>query len=428
MRRNTYLAGMVVSLCVLMSLVAASIAAPAKPTSVPTTSTAPAITIEGVLEQVEAELPSLRPSELPPSSVRWDLVYLWAAAGQRERAEGAIRPVTDAKERDQLLLRVIGGMTAGGEVAKATKIAEGMPEKNQKWAFREIVAALASRCSMAEAEKFTDAHLKDDRDALFFAMIENRDIAGAEIAAIRANKNEWLDSIVGCKLLDGDIEGATATASKMNAAMVPGAQKRIDAMRSEAPFRQKWSPVSRKYAAFGRLTPVQDAAWTSMSRSIAVAMTSKPKSQDANTALSMAASDAATVKSNAMEAMAYTYVAIAADECGNAELAIQAADKAFTASMGKDAPGDFCRSGAGWLVAMLVRQGEVNAAVQYALMAQKLAGNGSLVAQWMGYSLVRAGKNEQFAAYVKQIQQPSHRVYANIGAAMAILASKNKNR
>lgn len=380
-----------------------------------------------MLMQAEEELASVKPEEVAPAGVRWDLVYLWAAAGQRERAEAIIRPLTNASERDQLTLRMIAGLTSGGEAGKATKIVEAMPEKAQEAGFREIVTALARRGNMAEAERFAGNRLKGDQDILFFVMLENRDHASAEALAIKAKRTDLLDSVVGCRLLVGDVEGAAATAEKLPKGMAQGVQKRIEAMKADAPFRRKWAPVERKYALIGSLSMVQDPAWTSLSRNLAVALTSGPKSEDATTALTLAATDASSVKAGAPQATAYTYLAIGAAECGDVGLAANASSKAFTAALGSEASGEFCRTAGGWLMIMLVRQGSVDDAMRLALTVQKVEGPGPLVAQWLGYSLTLEKKKDRFFAYMHELKKPSHRLFADLGAAKAMLAKGTRD-
>jgi hypothetical protein len=125
--------------------------------------------------------------------------------------------------------------------------------------------------------------------------------------------------------------------------------------------------------------------------------------------------------------LAYTCIAVAEAAHGDEKGAKSMIERALATGEQEKQNDLFTGTCGAVLAAMQIKLGDVDLAIRYGLSLQQGHAMGFHVARAIGFTLVSEGKIKQFNDnYLAKLTEPSHRVYACIGAAVACIEQAKK--
>ena len=399
------------------------------------------------------------------------LAGVHAHAGDFSGAKKFAAKIEDEQSRANALIAILQEMALAGDVKSATAIADEFV--NVEWHARacgEIAGAQARRGEFAEARATAKFMFEKIRDGIVktYGEIDAPDAKVDTTAAARAlddlkaagvMRDKILAAVAEMQGLAGDLVGAKETAAAIKDEMVADMAKNYaEDSEPEARFSKAWQklPAAKRFP----MPPAEalrpeggGVLFDALAK--AITATSQPAYDKAIAMASNIATDMRMAQRRPTRwkdthggvhvdpllipqdttilprSLAYTCIAVVEAAHGDTDGARAMITRALATGEQEKLNDLFTGTCGTVLAAMQIKLGgdeDVRLALQYGLSLQKGHAMGIHVARAIGYTLVGEGKIKQLNDdYLAKVTEPSHRVYALIGAGSAYIdASRPK--
>lgn len=457
----------------LLALLAA--AAPAQPTTQPATVPDGGVgDITAWVRRAQLEAAAINDA-VAQNAAMWEVVRLCVRAGDEESARKIADLLAIRPHRFYFQELVAVERARKGDFASAVKTAEAIDSEQYRLdTLVQIIQAQGLARDFAGAtalaDKFDNAAWKARAygeiaaaQALAGNFSAAREIANSEAISRQPDKkeaarkrNELLSSIAELQALAGDEHGAMETAAEIGRggknedpsqmAYRLQTESAIQDSKSEAAFRKAWKalPGSERWP-LPSVAVIDGAARAMLFDSLAAAVSARTEAEYEK-AISTAAGIASRIifeprprrtrdgtiippppdPTIMQRGLAYTLIAAVEAARNDADGARALIMRAITVGQSETRNDLFTGTCGPILASMLIKLGNADLAVDYALGLQKGHPLGHQVARAVGYALAEQGKGKELADYMDKLKEPTHKAHACLGVVSRIIDARRK--